>query len=145
MKAIIIDDEKQARVSLSLLLQENCPEIEVADQCENLPQGVKSIRKHRPDVVFLDIEMPGHSGLELLEFFDEKEIEFSIIFTTAYNDFAVQAFKLSALDYLLKPIDMETLEVALGKYRKIFRPAGMEEKLSKVFNSWPNHGKHGFL
>ena len=76
-----------------------CPEVSILADCENLPEGVKAIRKHKPDVVFLDIEMPGHSGLELLDFFDEKEIDFAIIFTTAYNEFAIQAIKLSALDY----------------------------------------------
>lgn len=118
MKAIIIDDEKRARVSLSLLLNEYCPEIEIVADCENLPEGVKGIRKYNPDVVFLDIEMPGHSGLELLDFFDEKEIGFSIIFTTAYNEFAIQAFKLSALDYLLKPIVPEELVMAISKLKR---------------------------
>lgn len=118
MKAIIIDDEKQARISLSLLLKEYCPEIEICKDCENLPEGVKAIRKHKPDVVFLDIEMPGHSGLELLDFFDEKEVDFAIIFTTAYNEFAVQAFKLSALDYLLKPINPDELLNAVYRLKR---------------------------
>jgi len=118
MKAIIIDDEKRARVSLSLLLQEYCPEVELVAECENLPEGVKAIRKFNPDLVLLDIEMPGHSGLELVDFFDEKEINFSIIFTTAYNEYAIQAFKLSALDYLLKPIDSDDLSNALNNFRK---------------------------
>lgn len=118
MKAVIIDDEKQARVSLSLLLKEYCPEIELSEECQNLPEGVKAIRKHKLDVIFLDIEMPGHSGLELLDFFDEKEVDFAIIFTTAYNEFAVQAFKLSALDYLLKPIVPDELVSAVSKLKK---------------------------
>jgi two-component system LytT family response regulator len=118
MKAIIIDDEKQARVSLSLLLKEYCLEIEISAQCENLPEGVKAIRKHKPDVIFLDIEMPGHSGLELLDFFDEKEVDFAIIFTTAYNEFAVQAFKLSALDYLLKPIIADELVASVSRLKR---------------------------
>uniref|UniRef100_UPI00404AD561 LytR/AlgR family response regulator transcription factor n=3 Tax=Flavobacterium sp. TaxID=239 RepID=UPI00404AD561 len=118
MKAIIIDDEKRARVSLSLLLQEYCPEIELVAECENLPEGVKAIRKHNPDLVLLDIEMPGHSGLELVDFFDEKEINFSIIFTTAYNEYAIQAFKLSALDYLLKPIIPEELANAISRLER---------------------------
>ena len=79
MKAIIIDDEKRARVSLALLLQEYCPQITVVAECENLPEGVKAIRKLQPDLVLLDIEMPGHSGLELLDFFDENDVNFSII------------------------------------------------------------------
>lgn len=118
MKAIIIDDEKRARVSLSILLQEYCPEIELVAECENLPQGVKAIRKYNPDLVLLDIEMPGHSGLELIDFFDETEINFSIIFTTAYNDYAIQAFKLSALDYLLKPIIPEELTNAIARLNR---------------------------
>ena len=118
IKAIIIDDEKRARVSLALLLQEYCPEVAIVAQCENLPEGIKAIVKNQPDVVLLDIEMPGHSGLELIDFFDEKDVNFSIIFTTAYNEFAIQAFKLSALDYLLKPISPDELVRAIERVQK---------------------------
>ena len=118
MKAIIIDDEKRARVSLALLLQEYCPQITVVAECENLPEGVKAIRKFQPDLVLLDIEMPGHSGLELLDFFDENDVNFSIIFTTAYNEYALQAFKFSAVDYLLKPINPEQLTEAIARLEK---------------------------
>jgi two-component system LytT family response regulator len=118
MKAIIIDDEKRARVSLALLLQEYCPQITVVAECENLPEGVKAIRKFQPDLVLLDIEMPGHSGLELLDFFDENDVDFSIIFTTAYNEYALQAFKFSAVDYLLKPINPEQLTEAIARLEK---------------------------
>lgn len=107
--AIIIDDEEMARELLNGMLQEYCPEVKVSQLCHDLPSGVKAIRKHKPDVVFLDIEMPGHSGLELLDFFDDKEVNFSIIFVTAYNRYAIQAFKLSAIDYLLKPIETQDL------------------------------------
>ena len=79
MKAIIIDDEKRARISLALLVAEFYPSLEIVAECENLPQGVKTIRKLNPDLVFLDIEMPGHSGLELLDFFDENENVYIII------------------------------------------------------------------
>ena len=118
MKAIIIDDEKRARISLQLLLAEYCPEVTLVAECENLPEGVKAIHKYQPDLVLLDIEMPGHSGLELLDFFNENEITFSIIFTTAYNEFAIQAFKLSAIDYLLKPIVPEELANAIQRLQK---------------------------
>lgn len=118
MKAIIIDDEKRARVSLAILLEEYCQDVELVAECENLPEGVKAIRKYNPDLVLLDIEMPGHSGLELVDFFDEKEINFSIIFTTAYNEYAIQAFKLSALDYLLKPIVPEELTNAIARLER---------------------------
>ncbi len=118
MKAIIIDDEKRARLSLSLLLEEYCPQVKVVADCGNLPEGVKAIRRHQPDVVFLDIEMPGHSGLELLEFFDEDEVNFSIIFATAYNEYAIRAFRFSAMDYLLKPIVPDELVQAVERTTK---------------------------
>ncbi len=118
MKALLIDDEKRARVNLQLLLEEYCPQITIVAEVENLAEGVKAIRKHQPDLVFLDIEMPGHSGLELLDFFNEEEINFGIIFTTAYNEYAIQAFKFSAIDYLLKPINPEELTAAVERFEK---------------------------
>jgi len=118
IKAIIIDDEARARSLLGKMLKEYCGDIEVVADCEDLPNGVKAIRKHKPDLVFLDIEMPGHSGLELLDFFDENDINFSIIFITAYNSYAIQAFKLSAVDYLLKPVEPGDLENAVERFRK---------------------------
>lgn len=118
MKAILIDDEQMARTLLSGMLAEFCPEVQLLEQCADLPSGIKAIRKRQPDVVFLDIEMPGHSGLELLDFFNEDEINFSIIFVTAYQQYAIQAFKLSAVDYLLKPIDSDDLIQAVQLVNK---------------------------
>jgi two-component system LytT family response regulator len=117
-KAIIIDDEKNARILLEGMVKEYTPDIEIVDTCANLQSGVISIYKHKPKLVFLDIEMPGHSGLELLDFFEEKDVNFSVIFTTAYNQYAIQAFKLSAIDYLLKPIEPEDLENAVERFIK---------------------------
>lgn len=117
-KAIIIDDEEMARTLLEGMISEYCNTVQVIDLCKDLPSGVKSIRKHKPDIVFLDIEMPGHSGLELLDFFNEDEINFSIIFVTAYNRYAIQAFKLSAVDYLLKPIEEDDLKNAIILFEK---------------------------
>lgn len=131
IKAIIIDDEKKARELLYTLIVENCPEIEVIDQCQDLPNGVKSIRKNKPDLIFLDIEMPGHTGLELLDFFDESEIDFGIIFTTAYNEFAVKAFKLSAVDYLLKPLLIDDLINAIARFERRFMSSKNIETLAK--------------
>lgn len=118
IKAIIIDDEPLARHLLNGMLLEKCPQVEVLDLCSNLAEGVKSIRKLKPDLVFLDIEMPGHSGLELLDFFNEDEVDFSIIFTTAYDQYAVKAFKLSAFDYILKPIDSESIVEVIERYER---------------------------
>jgi two-component system LytT family response regulator len=117
-KAIIIDDEEMARTLLKGMIAEYCENVDTIELCKYLPTGVKAIRKHKPDIVFLDIEMPGHSGLELLDFFDENEINFSIIFVTAYNHYAIQAFKLSAIDYLLKPIEVDDLKNAINLFEK---------------------------
>lgn len=129
LRAIIIDDEEMARTLLSSMVEEYCPNVQIIDMCGDLPTGVKSIRKNKPDLVFLDIEMPGFSGLELLEFFNEDEIDFSIVFVTAYHQYAIQAFKLSAIDYLLKPIDAEELIKAVSLYEK--RNSAKKYKLLK--------------
>lgn len=116
-KAIIIDDEMAARVLLNGMLEQAIPELSVVALCENLAEGIKAIRKHSPDLVYLDIEMPGNSGLDLLDFFDEEDITFSIIFTTAYSHYAIKAFKLSAIDYLLKPIEQEELVASFNRFK----------------------------
>lgn len=118
MKVIIIDDELYARKLLRAILKDFCPQVEVLAECEDLPTGVKAIRKLKPNLVFLDIEMPGLSGLELLDFFNAEEVDFGIIFTTAYNQYALKAFKLSAIDYLLKPIDSKELVEAVMRYER---------------------------
>lgn len=118
IKVIIIDDELMARNLLRGLLQSYCSNVEILADCPDLPNGVKAIRKLKPDLVFLDIEMPGHTGLELLDFFNEDEVDFSVIFTTAYNQYAIRAFKLSAIDYLLKPIEPADLEQAVERFEK---------------------------
>lgn len=134
IRAIIIDDEPMARQLLSGLIQENCPNVEIIDQCSNLPEGVKSIHKNQPELVFLDIEMPGHSGLELLDFFNEGDVNFSIIFTTAYNQYAIKAFKLSAFDYILKPIDAESIMDVIERFEanrdKVSQFSILKENLS---------------
>jgi two-component system, LytTR family, response regulator len=104
---IIIDDENKARLLLSNMLQDVAPHIEILAECDDLPNGIKAIKKYSPDIVFLDIEMPGHSGLD---FFNDDEVNFDIVFTTGYSEYAIQAFKLSATDYLLKPINPEMLQ-----------------------------------
>jgi len=117
-KAIIIDDEEMARILLREMITEYAPHITVIDMCHDLPTGVKAIRKHKPDIVFLDIELPGHSGLELLDFFNEDEINFSVIFVTAYNKYAIQAFNLSAVSYILKPVQPTALNTAIELFER---------------------------
>ena len=115
MKAIIVDDELNARLALRGILEENFPEIEIVSENHDVPSAVKSIHAHKPELVFLDIAMPGYSGLELLKFFDESQINFKIIFVTAYAEYAINAFELSAVDYILKPVRVEALQRALSK------------------------------
>ncbi len=117
IKAIIIEDEIRAQVYVKAVVEKIAPEIEVVAVCDDLPSGVIAIRKHKPNLVFLDIEMPKYNGLEIVNFFGENEINFEIIFTTAYNQYAIQAFKTSALDYLLKPIDSEELKGAINRFK----------------------------
>jgi two-component system, LytTR family, response regulator len=113
IKAIIIDDEERARNTLQMLLKEYCPQVDIISSCSSVPEGVLSINQKRPQLVFLDIEMPEYNGFELLSFF--REIDFQIIFVTAYNEYALKAFEVSAVDYLLKPVDIDKLKVAVDK------------------------------
>jgi len=113
MKAIIIDDEAKARRILQTLLQDYCPQVEVIALAEDVPQAVKLLQTHKPDLIFLDIEMPRYTGFQLFDFVND--IDFDIIFTTAYKEYAIQAFQVSAIDYLLKPIQIDLLEKAIQK------------------------------
>lgn len=115
VKALIIDDELHARRALRGMIEDNLNEIELVGEAKNLPEGVKLIRKLQPQIVFLDVEMPEYSGLEIMDFFAQDEINFQIIFVTAYSDYAINAFELSALDYLIKPLQLEQLKKAVAK------------------------------
>lgn len=111
--AVIVDDEKNARDVLNILLERNCPNVKVISECSNIPDAVKVIKKHKPNLVFLDIQMPGFSGIEITKFIDY--INFEIVFVTAFNEFALKAFELSAIDYLLKPVNRERLKQAVNR------------------------------
>lgn len=125
VNAILVDDEERARNVLSALLASHCPQINLMDQCKNVKEAVESIKTHQPDVVFLDIEMPEHAGYEIINFFDE--INFEIIFITAYDQYAIKAFEMSALDYLLKPIEISRLKTAISKLEEKLGSRKMEE------------------
>jgi len=111
MRAIIIDDERLARTELRKLLQD-FPEIEVVDEAANADEGIAKIDSLHPDLVFLDIQMPGKTGFEMLSELDRAP---HIIFTTAYDEYALKAFEVNALDYLLKPIEPKRLADAVQK------------------------------
>ena len=114
MKAIIIDDERLARTELRKLLQE-FPEIEIVDEASNAEEGIHKIENHNPDLVFLDIQMPGKTGFDMLSELDHAP---NVIFTTAYDEYALKAFEVNALDYLLKPVEPRRLADAVEKLRK---------------------------
>ncbi|MCX7743277.1 MAG: LytTR family DNA-binding domain-containing protein [Flavobacteriales bacterium] len=116
MKAVLIDDEEGARIALRGLLNQYCEDVEIVTECSNVPDGAIAINRYQPDVVFLDIEMPEYNGFELLDFF--KEINFEIVFVTAYSQYAVRAFEVSAIDYILKPVEIESLKSALEKVKQ---------------------------
>lgn len=111
MRAIIIDDERLARTELRKLLQEY-PEVEVIDEATNADEGLSKIESQHPDLIFLDIQMPGKTGFDLLAQLDRAP---QVIFTTAYDEFALKAFEVNALDYLLKPIEPKRLADAIQK------------------------------
>lgn len=108
LKAILTDDEISAQEVLKTLLLNNCPNVEIVAICNNLIETVNAIKQFKPDVVFLDIEMPEYAGYEIVNYFDK--IDFEIVFVTAYHQYAVKAFEISALDYLLKPIEIDRLK-----------------------------------
>jgi two-component system LytT family response regulator len=123
MKAIIIDDERLARTELRKLLQDY-PEIEIVEEASNAEEGIQKIENHNPDLIFLDIQMPGKTGFDML-----SELDFSpqVIFTTAYDEYALKAFEVNALDYLLKPIEPRRLADAVDKLKKTVHNESLEK------------------
>lgn len=117
MRAVLIDDEATARNSLSKLLTLFCKTVEIVGEASGIADGFKMINDTKPELVFLDIEMKGGSGFDLLALFPEKT--FRIIFVTAHDDYAVKAFRANALDYLLKPVEPELLVLAVRKQEQL--------------------------
>src|SRR6478736_2100798 len=113
IRAVIIEDEKNSRELMEWHLNKSCPEVKVVASFSSSVEAMEQIHKIAPQLVFLDIQMPEINGFEFLE--KINPIDFEVIFTTAYNEYAVKAFKYSAIDYLLKPIDAVELRAAIGK------------------------------
>lgn len=127
--AIIIDDEELARKVIVKYL-ENHPEIAVVEECENGFTGLKAISRHKPDLVFLDIQMPKINGFELLEILDEKPL---IIFSTAHDEFAIKAFDHNAVDYLLKPYSQKRFDESIGRaLQKLSSGVPIVEEIDKL-------------
>lgn len=136
MKALIIDDENKARRLLKCIIEELCPEITTILEAPDLESGVTLIQQEQPEIVYLDIEMPEYSGLQIVEFLSEEDINFQIIFTTAYNKYAVDAFKISAIDYLLKPIDKTELQTATKKAIATIKKSNINNQLNDLKNTF---------
>lgn len=128
LKAIIVDDEYSAREVLLELVERFCPDIETVALCSNVENAVEKINLHKPDLVFLDVEMPNYAGYEIVEFFDT--VDFNIIFITAYDKYAIKAFEVSAVDYLLKPIEIDRFKEAIEKARRNINAKSYKQRLS---------------
>src|SRR4051812_40278499 len=140
IKSILVDDEVHCLDTLSILLKEYCPEVQVLQRCSSAKTALEAIEKLKPSLVFLDIEMPAMNGFELLEQFDE--IPFAVIFTTSYDQYAIKAIRFSALDYLLKPIDPKELVAAVHKVqtqKQLPAPEQFEMLMNQV-----RHKENGF-
>jgi two-component system LytT family response regulator len=125
IKAILVDDEVHCLDTLSILLKEYCPEVQILEKCRSAKSALEAIEKLKPVLVFLDIEMPAMNGFEMLEQFEE--IPFAMIFTTSYDQYAIKAIRFSALDYLLKPIDPKELMTAVNKVETQKKLPGAEQ------------------
>lgn len=132
IKTILIDDEPLAR-SIVLEYLQQYPEFEIVAECNDGFEGVKAIQQHKPDLIFLDIQMPKLTGFEMLELLEEQP---HVIFTTAFDEFAIKAFEKNAIDYLLKPISPDRFAKAIEKFKNNFNPNSAShppQQLQEVF------------
>jgi len=113
IRCVLIDDESNSLEMMEWLLKTYCPQVQIEAMCNSAEKGIEAIEKHKPDVVFLDIEMPHMNGFDMLEHFDR--LSFDVVFCTAYDQFAIKAFRYSALNYLLKPVDPEDLKETIRR------------------------------
>ena len=134
IKTIVVDDEYNAREFLEKLLMRYFPDkFLILDKCESVDEAIVSIEKYNPELVFLDIQMPNKNGFQLFK--ELNEVKFEVIFTTAHSEFAIDAIKCSALDYLLKPINYIDLLETIKKYERKQHKASQEEKLKLLLEN----------
>jgi two-component system LytT family response regulator len=140
IRAIVIDDEPNSRETLELMLNAFRQHLVVEDSCGTPIEGIESIQKHHPDLVFLDIEMPGMNAFEMLK--KIKPINFEVVFTTAYDRYAINAIRISALDYLLKPIDSDELRNVIHKCFDKKQQKNLDEQFQILFSQTSNKNFH---
>src|SRR5215218_517063 len=138
IRCVLIDDEMDSLEVMEMLLKTYCPQVEIVAICNNAKEGIGAINRLRPDVVFLDIEMPNMNGFDMLEQFDE--LFFDVVFVTAYHQFAIKAFRYSALNYLLKPVDADDLVTTIRRIEKA-KAAPLKEQMELLMQSVNNSGK----
>lgn len=132
-KVVIIDDEPLARSIVADYLK-NHNDIQIVAECDNGFQGVKAINEHQPDLIFLDIQMPKINGFEMLELLDQPP---AVIFTTAFDEYAIKAFEANSVDYLLKPFSRERFASALEKWEKQFESKESNQRIEKLIGDTP--------
>ncbi len=133
LKAIIIDDEVRSRESLKQKIIWNCADVQIIAECENGEQGIKAIEEQKPDIVFLDVEMPRMNGFTMLQQLNNRNFE--LIFTTAYDHYAIRAIKFSALDYLVKPVEVEELKQAINIVKEKRKHNTSNERLETLLHN----------
>jgi two-component system LytT family response regulator len=133
LTAVIVEDEELARENLKLLIEEFCPNVNVVAAEDNIEDGIQAINQFLPDILFLDIKIQRSTGFDLLRRFDS--VGFEIIFTTAYAEFAIEAIKFSAIDYLLKTIDLNDLKEAVSKVEKKNTNDNLTQKIEALFHN----------
>ena len=139
---LIIDDEQAAQDVLLRMLSLQHPNFRILQICSSVKEGMEAIRKHRPQLVFMDVQMPPGTGFDVLQ--ETKEIPYEIIFTTSYEEYAIHAFKVSAIDYLLKPFSAEQLALALGKFKEKSERAYNRQHIESLLqNIHPGNKQNG--
>lgn len=143
IKSIIVDDEKHGRENLAGILRQYCPNVELVGDADSVDAAVLLIQKHNPDLVFLDIEMPLANGFKLLEHF--QDFRFEVIFVTAYGNYAIKAIRFSAADYILKPINLNDLQIAVNKVAERIQQKQENQRMKQlVYNiSQPQNPRIG--
>jgi len=139
IRCVLIDDESNSLEMMEWLLKTYCPEVEIMAMCNSSELGIEAINKHRPDIVFLDIEMPNMNGFDMLEKFDK--LFFDVVFCTAYDQFAIKAFKYSALNYLLKPVDPDDLKNTIRRIEDK-KSVPSKEQFDLLLQSMKNSGRN---
>jgi two-component system LytT family response regulator len=131
LSALLVDDEKNGRENLAGLIRSHCPNIRIVAEAASVEQAIRAIQEHRPQLIFLDIEMPGGNGFQLLEYF--KDFPFEVIFVTAYDNYAIRAIRFSASDYILKPINLNELVAAVEKVSERIRNRSENERIRQLY------------